>query len=163
MDITETDLPGVGRRFELDIGDGETAVVLVHNTGRRELFVRPEAGADAEKLLDLSDKEARVVGSILEGAHFQPVSTDTTETTIGENLMLEWYTLEADDPLVGQSLGDAEVRNLTGATVVAVERHGEVIQSPSPNVAFEAGDELVVIGTREDHVSFCEELLDEGR
>jgi TrkA domain protein len=159
MDVSETDLPGVGKRFELDIGGGETAVVLVHNTGRRELFVRPEPDADAEELLDLSDREARVVGSILEGAHFQPTASDTTQTTIGENLMLEWYTLDPSAPLVGRALEDADVRNRTGATVVAAERDGEVFQSPSPELTFEAGDELVVIGTRENHEAFAEEFL----
>ena len=159
MDISETVLPGVGKRFEADIGDGESAVVLVHNTGRRELFLRPEPGADAEKVLDLSDSEARLVGSILEGAHFQPIASEETETTIGDNLMLEWYTLTDDTPLAGQSLGEASVRERTGATVVAIERNGEVIQSPSPSLVFEGDDKLVVVGTRENHEEFSETLL----
>jgi len=157
MDVTETDLPGVGRRFELDVGDGKTAVVLIHNTGRRELFVRPEPDADAEPLFDLDDEAARVLGSILEGAHFQPKATDLTATTIGDNVMLEWYTLEADAPLVGQSLGEADVRKLTGATVAAIERGGEVVQSPGADFTFQAGDQLIVVGSRENHESFAAE------
>jgi TrkA domain protein len=160
MDVTETDLPGVGKRFEVDVGDGETAVVLVHNTGRRELFVRPDPEADAEKLLDLSDREARVLGSILEGAHFQPVRTDVTETTIGENgIMLEWYTLSGDDTLAGTSIGSVDVRQRTGATIAAIERAGEVVQSPGPEFVFEPGDRLVVVGSRETLAAFAEELL----
>lgn len=149
MDVTETDLPGVGKRFEVDIGEGETAVVLVHNTGRRELFVRPDPDADAEKVLDVSNREARVIGSVLEGAYFQPVATDLTETAIGDDLLLEWYTLAPDAELVGSSLAEAGVRESTGTTVAAVERDGEVIQSPDPDLRFEAGDKLVVVGTPE--------------
>jgi TrkA domain protein len=160
MDVTETDLPGVGKRFEVPVGDGETAVVLVHNSGRRELFVRPEPEADAEAVLDLSDRQARVLGSILEGAHFQPIATDDTATTIGEDgVMLEWYTLSADAPLVGQSIGTVGVRERTGATVAAVEREGEVLQSPGPDHVFEAGDRLVVVGSRATHETFVDELL----
>jgi TrkA domain protein len=160
MDVTETDLPGVGKRFEVDIGDGETAVVVVHNTGRRELFLRPDPEADAEKLLVLPDREARVVGSILEGAHFQPVRTEDTATAIGENgVVLEWYTLAPDAALVGQSIGDADVRQRTGVTVAAIERAGEVVQSPGADFVFEPDDRLVVVGSRETLAAFAEELL----
>lgn len=157
MDVSETDLPGVGKRFELDVGGGETAVIVVHNTGRREVFVRPDPGADAELLLDLTDQQARIVGSILEGAYFQPVETDTTATTIGDNVLLEWYTLEADAPLVGKSIKEANVRGETGATIAAIERGGEVIQSPDPDWVFEADDQLIVVGTREHHEQFAAE------
>ena len=156
MEISETDLPGVGKRFELDLGDGESAIVVVHNTGRRELFVRPEPDADAEELLDLTDKEARIIGSILEGAHFQPVATDNTATQIGDNVMLEWYTLDEDSELVDETLAEADVRSTTGATVVAVERDDEVIQSPEAEFAAEVGDQLIVVGTRENHEKFAE-------
>ncbi|MEF8821448.1 MAG: TrkA C-terminal domain-containing protein [Halovenus sp.] len=156
MDVSETDLPGVGKRFELDIGGGETVVIVVHNTGRREVFVRPESGADAEEVLDLTDKQSRVIGSILEGAYFQPVATDTTETMIGDNVMLEWYTLAEDSPLAGKSLREADLRSITGATVTAIERGDDVIQSPDPDRALEAGDELIVVGTRENHEKFAE-------
>ncbi|WP_336325631.1 cation:proton antiporter regulatory subunit [Halovenus sp. HT40] len=156
MDVSETDLPGVGKRFELDIGDNKSAIIVVHNTGRRELFVRPEPNADAEELLDLSDKEARIVGSILEGAHFQPVAVDDTATRIGDNIMLEWYTLDEESPLVGKSLAEADVRSATGATVAAVERDDDVVQSPEAEFVAEAGDQLIVVGTGENHEEFAE-------
>ncbi|MFC6721401.1 cation:proton antiporter regulatory subunit [Halobacteriaceae bacterium SHR40] len=157
MDVSETDLPGVGKRFELDIGGGETAVIVVHNTGRREVFVRPESGADAEEVLDLTDRQARIVGSILEGAYFQPVATDTSSVTLGDNVMLEWYTLGEDAPIVGKSIEEADVRRETGATIAAIERGGDVIQSPDPDWVFEADDQLIVVGTRQHHEQFAAE------
>jgi len=159
MDVSETDLPGVGKRFELDIGGGERAVIVVHNTGRREVFVRPEANADAERVLDLTDPVARTIGSILEGEHFQPVATDETATRIGDNVMLEWYTLGQNAPLVGMSLEAADVRNETGATVAAIERDDEVIQSPDPQRVFKPGDQLIVVGARENHEDFAAEFV----
>lgn len=157
MDVSETDLPGVGKRFELDIGDNKSAIIVVHNTGRRELFVRPGPDADAEELLDLSDKEARIIGSILEGAHFQPVAVDDTATRIGDNVMLEWYTLDEESPLVGKSLAEADVRSATGATVAAVERDDDVVQSPEAEFVAEAGDQLIVVGTGENHEEFADQ------
>jgi TrkA domain protein len=160
MDVTETDLPGVGKRFEVGLGGESTAVILIHNNGRRELFYRPESGAVAEELLEPSDREARTIGSILEGAHFQPVATDTTATTIGEDgIMLEWYTLDDDAELVDVSIGTLDIRQRTGATVAAIERDGDVIQSPGPDFVFAADDQLIVVGSSENHDAFVEELL----
>ena len=51
--------------------------------------------------------------------------------------------------LAGKTLGEARVRARTGCTVVAVERNGDVITDVGPDVAVEAGDELVVAGTDE--------------
>lgn len=158
MDVSETDLPGVGKRFEVDLRSGGTAVVLVHNSGRRELFFREEPDADAEELLELTDEEARVVGTIVEGAYFQPVGGSATATLIGDDLMLEWYTLEADADIVGESIEEADVRNRTGATIVAIDRDGDVLQNPSPSFTFAEGDQLVIIGKQETQAAF-QELL----
>jgi len=51
--------------------------------------------------------------------------------------------------LVGQTLGDADVRARTGCTVVAVERDGEVVTDVGPEFRVEAGDDLVIAGTDE--------------
>ncbi|MFB6173190.1 MAG: TrkA family potassium uptake protein, partial [Halobacteriales archaeon] len=48
--------------------------------------------------------------------------------------------------LAGRSLAEADVRAETGATVVAVERDGEVITDLSPDFRIEDGDTLVVAG-----------------
>ncbi|MDZ5813165.1 potassium transporter TrkA, partial [Halorubrum sp. AD140] len=38
MTITESDLPGVGKKFEIELGGGEAMIVVIHNTGKREVF-----------------------------------------------------------------------------------------------------------------------------
>lgn len=159
MDVSETDLPGVGKRFEVTLNEGGIAVVVIHNSGRRELFYRPSPDADAEELLDLTDQESRVVGSILEGAYFQPVRTEVPETTLGDNVIIEWYTLEADDPFVDETLEEANIRERTGVTVMAVERGEECIASPEADFGMREGDTLVTVGTRENQAEL-EELLD---
>lgn len=150
MTVYESDLPGVGRKFEVELGNDERLVIVIHNTGKRELFHKSDPDADAEKLVDLSDRLARTVGSILEGAHFQPVETGRVETMLSDETLLEWYNVEAGTPLVGQSLEEARIRERTGASVVAVERDGSLIPSPGPTETIEAGDTLVVIGTQSD-------------
>ncbi|MFP4629067.1 MAG: potassium transporter TrkA, partial [Halobacteriales archaeon] len=84
MTIYETDVPGVGRKFELEIDGGARLVVLIHHDGKREVYRRPSEDEDSQKLFALDGKRARQLGSILEGAHFQPVETDDVEVPLGE-------------------------------------------------------------------------------
>jgi len=158
MDVRESDLPGVGKKHEVDIGNGEQLVIVTHNTGNRELYLKESEDADSEKLVELSDRMARMVGTILEGAYFQPVSSDHVETMLTEGTLLEWYAVEADSPLVGETLVSANVGQRTGVTVIAIQRDDEVISGPAPTTTIEANDTLVVVGERESCEAF-EDLL----
>jgi len=55
MDVTETDLPGVGKKHEIELRSGVRAVVLTQNTGDRELLCKHETDVDPERLLELTD------------------------------------------------------------------------------------------------------------
>jgi TrkA domain protein len=65
--VYESDLPGVCKKFAVELDDGRRLVVVIHNAGKRELFVREHPDADAETLFELSDRLARQVGTIMEG------------------------------------------------------------------------------------------------
>lgn len=155
MPISESELPGVGTKFEIDIGEERQLVVIVLNGGKREVYVRERADADSEKLLELSDETARKVGSILQGAHFQPVPTESAEAMLTEGSTLEWYTIEEDSELVGQTLGEAEIGKRTGVTVLAVQRGDTTVSSPDADTRIKADDKLVVNGSREDMDQFA--------
>jgi Trk K+ transport system NAD-binding subunit len=60
--------------------------------------------------------------------------------------------------LVGQTLGEADVRARTGCTVVGVERDGDVVTDLGPDFRIEAGDELVIAGTDEGTNRFTETM-----
>lgn len=158
MDVSETDLPGVGKRFEVTLQEGGVAVVVIHNSGRRELFYRESPDADGEELLDLTDQESRVIGSMLEGAYFQPVRTQNPETILGDNVMIEWYTIGSGDPFVDETLEEANIRERTGTTVIAIERGEDCVASPEADFRIREGDILVTVGTRENQAEL-EELL----
>ncbi|WP_136716208.1 TrkA C-terminal domain-containing protein [Halorientalis salina] len=161
MTITESDLPGVGKKFEIDLDDESELIVLIHNTGKREVFHRADPDADSEKLFDLSDDLARKVGSIIEGSHFQPVEAETQETTLPGGILLEWYELHPGSPLVGETLESADIGAETGATVVAIQRGDETIDSPPPDTGLAEDDTLIVVGTRENCADFESLLTDD--
>ncbi|MFC4437960.1 MULTISPECIES: cation:proton antiporter regulatory subunit [Natrialbaceae] len=154
MTIYESDLPGVGKKFEVELDGGERLVIVTHNTGKREVYLKPDPDADSDKLFELSDQLARKVGTILEGAYFQPVQTDRVETMLSDETFLEWYSVEENSELAGVSIGESNVRERTGVSVVAIQRDDEVITPPTPDTVIETGDTVVVVGEQEDCLEF---------
>ncbi|KAB1187097.1 MULTISPECIES: cation:proton antiporter regulatory subunit [Haloferax] len=149
MTVYESDLPGVGKKHEVELDGGARLVIVTHNTGKREVFRRASADSDSEKLFELNDDLARQVGTLLEGAYFQPVQSTSIETLLGDNTVLEWVEVSDDSDVVGKTLGESELRQVTGASVIVIERDDEVITSPGGDAMIEAGDTLVVIGARD--------------
>ena len=160
MAVYESDLPGVGKKFEIDLDDDSQLVVVIHNTGKRELFLRPDPDADSEKLFELSDKLARQIGTIMEGAYFQPIETETIETVIAEDSLIEWMKLTDDSPVAGQTLRNANIRERTGASIIAIQRGDETISNPTPDTELRADDTLVAVGSREQHDDLQEYVTD---
>lgn len=62
---------------------------------------------------------------------------------------IQEYKIPAGSRLAGKTLENSEFRGKTGATVLAVEKNGETIFSPSPHTEISAGDVLVIIGPPE--------------
>jgi len=57
-------------------------------------------------------------------------------------------------PLVGQTIGDADIREQTACTVLAIRRSDDVVTDIGPDTVIEDGDELVVVGTDEGIAEF---------
>ncbi len=161
MAVYETEIPGVGRRFEVELDGGERAVVVVHHDGKREVFRRPSAGADSERVFALSGEQARQLGSILGGAYFQPVEVDETRVPLGDAI-IEWVTVGEGSPVAGRSLGESGVRAETGVSVLAVQRGEETVSNPKPEFEPEPGDVLVALGTRSEHAALAELVAGDG-
>jgi len=155
MTVYETEVPGVGHKFELELDGGSRLVVILHHDGKRELYLRPEENADSRKLFELPGKQARRLGSILEGAYFQPVEMDDIQVPMGESI-IEWHDVPAGSALVGRSLQAMEIRERTGVSVIAIQRGDETIDNPLPDTVVQADDILVTLGTRDEQQSFSE-------
>jgi hypothetical protein len=67
IEVRETRLPGVGKKFTMRTHLGEDVCAVVHIDGRRELYYRPDPDEDADAVIVLSDEEAHELGAILGG------------------------------------------------------------------------------------------------
>jgi CPA2 family monovalent cation:H+ antiporter-2 len=72
---------------------------------------------------------------------------------------IAWYAIPAGSPLAGSSLGAANLRSVTGASVVAIMHEGVAIPNPTPTDLLAEGDVLGVIGAP-DELRAVERFLD---
>jgi TrkA domain protein len=150
MKVYESEVPGVGQKFELELTGGKRVVAVLHHDGRCELFRRDGPDADGEKILDLNGEQANKLGSILEGAYFETVDTESLSVPLGEDI-IEWIEVPRDSATDGSTLESSDIRNQTGATVIAVQRGDDTISNPEPEFELAGGDLLVAVGSREEH------------
>ncbi len=155
MEVREVELPGIGMKFSVVTEGGETLSVVIHKTGRREIY-RFLPGRDTpESVIELSDQEARELGAILIGTHFQPDVHDTARLVMKE-LTIEWLKVPQASPLAGKTIQENKVRKLTGATIIALFGPTRKILNPGPDTPIEAGDTVVVIGEQSQIEQFKE-------
>jgi TrkA domain protein len=150
MVVYETDLPGVGRKFDLELSDGTFASVVIHHDGRCEVYRRQNREASGEKLLDLTGAESNKLGSILEGAYFESVTVEELTVPLGDAI-IEWIEIPGNSRFAGKTLRESELKSRTGTTIIAIQRGSETIANPSADFELAAGHVLVAIGTREEH------------
>ncbi len=68
----------------------------------------------------------------------------------GIELWVEELVIFEDSSLVGKTVGEADIRRRTGVTVIAIYSQGEGrAVMPRANTYLQAGDEMIVLGTRQ--------------
>lgn len=122
--IQESNLPGVGRKFQVEATSGDRLTVVIHDDGRRELYHFLPNNRVAS-VVTLQDSEARQVAGIIGGLTYVPKALPTAEIVI-DDLVLEWYTIPEKAVCVGKTIRDLMVRTISGASIVSIiEENGK--------------------------------------
>lgn len=153
MDVHESDLPGVGKRYRARTTAGEKLVLVIHHDGRRELYRFGEDPDRPRSVLELTDEEAHQIGALLAGTYFQPITGDSVMEVL-EGLHLRWLRVEPGGALAERTIREMEIRKRTGASVIAILRQGEPLPNPSPDERMETGDTVLALGTPEQMEGF---------
>lgn len=154
---------------ELDItvrAHGNEEIDVLYQLGAQEV-VQPEFEASLEMgahlLLKLGDStiEVQQVVNRYRTGRYRDILPERAEywgaahlESAIEGLPRRWYGLHSDSPLVGMSLAQANIRRLTGATIIAIERHKQLHRFPTGEMVLEAGDRLLVAGDTEAQSAF---------
>ncbi|GIO85715.1 potassium transporter [Paenibacillus faecis] len=149
MNLKETELPGIGKKFVVQTRSGEKLTIIIHDDGRREMFHFDEENPDDSiSMVTLDDDEARYVSAIIGGVTYQPTALENIEVALGD-LIIEWYRLEPNYKAIGKTIGELRIRQRSGATIIAViEKNQKKHVNPGPDLMLTADALVVVIGER---------------
>jgi TrkA domain protein len=148
-DVRRVKLPGVGVLHTFVTDDGGKCGVITHRSGHSDLitFSDDADGADVKKVsLRLSEDEAHTLAELLGGTRITE-SLSALDQIPG--LSIDWFTVDYDDHIAGQPLGDLGAKGVVGLTVVAVVRGDAANPAPSGDFKVFPGDTLVVAGSPE--------------
>ena len=144
--VRETQLPGVGVRFEFTTADGEHVGVVVHTSGRREIVRYRDDDPDATAVIaHLSEEDSRTLAEILGATSIADAMAETQQRI--EGLALDWIEVAPASPVAGMSIAESDLRSRTGSSIVATVGAGGSNPAPGPDVVIVAGDTVVVVGT----------------
>jgi CPA2 family monovalent cation:H+ antiporter-2 len=166
----------VKRSLELDPGldvvvraNNERDIELLYQLGAREV-VQPEFEASLEMAnhlltgmglpLPIIEREVQQIRN----SHYLDLRPVRSPAEIARDLQLaaqgmnsKWYTMPADSPLVGMTLEEANIRWLTGASLVAIRRSGgEEIDYPDIQTTLQLGDRFLIVGEPDQQAAFNE-------
>ena len=161
--ISESNLPGIGRKFQIETVSGDRLVIVIHDDGRRELyhFQRKKFDRPAS-VLTLNDGEARQIAGIIGGLTYVPKALPTTEVVL-DDLVLEWFTIEPGFACIGRKIRDLQARTVTGASIVSIVEDNRVKRTnPEADTFLKEGATLIIAGDRKD-IAALKRLLIEGQ
>ncbi|MBM7554865.1 cation:proton antiporter regulatory subunit [Thalassobacillus pellis] len=153
MNVSISQLPGIGQKISLKTGEDSMLVLIVHHTGKRELyFFEDKDSEEADFAMDLTADETREFGAQLLGATYQPVDADKLKI-FQNQIVMDWVEIKQVSSLSGKTIEESEVRNKTGATIIGIVHGDETIAIPEADTELKAGDVLMIIGKEEQIAS----------
>lgn len=146
-EVRETQLPGTGVRYDFETREGVRLGVLLHRSGHREFLVYSAEDPDSCLVsVGLDVEDAATIVELMGGSKVVEAVGDAVQQRI-QGLAIEWIGVHADSEVAGRSIGDAQLRTRTGASVVAVISGNTTTPSPTPDYVFHPGDTAVAVGT----------------
>ena len=148
----------------VDSDAANTFVVLSARARRPDLFIVSRVRDEANEVKLLHAGADRVVnpqqigGSRIAALALSPNVADFLDVVMHDGSLefrLADIALPSDSPLVGRTLRDAQVRDRTGALVLAIrDGEGEFTTNPGPDTVLGDGVVLIAIGTQDqlDHL-----------
>ena len=130
VDVRRVKLPGVGVLHTFVTDDGGKVGVITHRSGHSDLisFADSDDGDSSKVSLRLDEDEAHTLAELLGGTRITE-SLSSLDQIPG--LSIDWFTVDYEDHIAGQELGNLASRGVVGLTVVAVVRGESANPAPA--------------------------------
>lgn len=160
--ISEANLPGIGRKFQIETVSGDRLIVVIHDDGRRELYHFIRKNLDrAASVLTLTDGEARQIAGIVGGLTYVPKALPSEEIVL-DGLVLEWFTIEPGAFCIGKTIRTLAARTVTGASIVSLIEPNRIKRTnPEADTRLNEGATLILAGDR-SNINALKQLLFHG-
>ena len=150
----------------------DKSIEMLYQLGAREV-VQPEFEASLEMatyiltdvglLPDVVQREMQQIRN----RHYLDLRPEQSATEVSHDLLQatqdmnsRWYLLPSNSPLIGMTLEEADMRYLTGVSLMAIRRAaGEEIDYPDASTELSEGDRLLVVGSNEEMAALDEFAL----
>lgn len=144
-------------------------IEIFYQLGAREV-VQPEFEASLEMVtyllndVGISPNLVRREIKQIRSRHYLDLRPEQSPSEVSRDLLQatremnsKWYPLPAGSPLIGMSLEQADMRYVTGVSIMAIRRKGgEEIDFPIPQTRLQEGDKLLVVGSSREIAGFNE-------
>lgn len=144
-------------------------IELLYQLGAREV-VQPEFEASLELATYVLSGMGLPVWAIqkemthIRNSHYLDLRPEQPQSQIARDLRMategmhnKWYELPDYSPLTGMTLEEANIRRLTGVSLVAIRRAGgEELAYPGANSKLQQGDRLLAVGEPDELAAFNE-------
>ncbi len=161
--ISEANLPGVGRKFQIEIANGDRLIIVIYDDGTREIYHFERRNFDrAASVVTLADSEARQIAGILGGLSYVPKALPSAELIL-DDLLLQWFKIETGSACIGKTIRDLQVRTATGASIVSIiEVNRTKRTNPEADTVLNEGATLILAGDRKT-IDTAKNLLNKGK
>jgi len=129
---------------------GDRLVIVIHDDGDREIYHFDKKNMDrAASVITLTDGEARQIAGIVGGLTYVPKALPTAEVVL-DDLVLDWFTIEAGAAAIGKTIRDLQARTVTGASIVSLVEPDHVKRTnPEADTILNEGATLILAGDRQ--------------
>jgi CPA2 family monovalent cation:H+ antiporter-2 len=142
-------------------------IELLYQLGAKEV-VQPEFEASLELsahlLVGLGAPQPKVQQEMAEirSSHYLELRPERSAQEISrdieaaaQDMNSQWYGLPEASPLMGMTLEEADLRRITGVSLMAIRRaDGEVVDYPNAQTPLQEGDRLLIVGEPEELAAF---------
>ncbi|UTR13345.1 potassium transporter TrkA [Salipaludibacillus sp. LMS25] len=162
MKFNMVNLPGVGKKLTFINGKNQMMGMVIHHSGKRELYFFEDADDDeAVFTFDLSSEETQHLGTHLLSATLDPIMNEKLERLqiLRKKVIVEWLEISKKSSLVGISYETLTSMLPSGVSIVGIFQDDEFEVAPPNNMLMQKGHTIMVVGKRdpvEQFIDLCE-------
>lgn len=162
--IQEQILPGIGHRYDVDVGGHRQLVVIVQASGERHIAITDRTADEPIATVTLTHDQAVAVAALLAGARFSIETVEGRETLeVREagsgDVAVDTVTLGETSPAIGRLAREVPLPAGSDAAILAVIRDEtpELVEDED-RVPCRSGDRVVVAARRDRLADVVAEL-----